>query len=375
MAPASSAPKKMKQYVAVKQGGPFQLAATADYPVPGPDEICIRNRAVALNPLDWKNLYYGQMVKAWPEVFGIDTSGVVEVVGENVTAFKPGDAVLSLAGHGGRAGAFQDVTVVPQHFASLKPACWTFEEASSVPICYLTAAAAVVKGLGVPLPHLKDTRKEKENGGEEPEPSQPPTPVKASENVAVQKVKAIKCVLVVGGSSGVGACAIQLLRMALPSAIILSTNSAMQNGRVAKLGATTSIDRNLEPPKLVEAIKAASPGGEGVDAILDAVGGAEKNSALFDVLTADGPKLYSQVFTGANIDVPTDVSTSRVYGRMVFETPGGMLSMRKIIELAEQGKFKLPLKVQVVGKGLDAIGAGLERLKEGVSGTKLVVSL
>lgn len=124
--------KKMQQYVATKQGGPFQLVS-APYPTPGPDEICIRNRAVALNPLDWKNLHHGQMVRSWPEVFGIDTAGVVEVVGDEVTAFKAGDAVMASAGLGGKRGAFQDITTVPAHFASRKPASWSFAQACSAP--------------------------------------------------------------------------------------------------------------------------------------------------------------------------------------------------------------------------------------------------
>lgn len=124
--------KYMKQYVATKKGGPFQLV-DAPYPVPGPDEICIRNRAVALNPLDWKSLHTGMMVKSWPEVFGIEAAGVVEIVGENVTRFKAGDAVMASTGLGGRRGAFQDVTAVPAQFASRKPASWSFSQACSTP--------------------------------------------------------------------------------------------------------------------------------------------------------------------------------------------------------------------------------------------------
>ncbi|KAK0718479.1 putative alcohol dehydrogenase [Lasiosphaeria miniovina] len=302
----------MKQYVASKKGGPFQLA-TAPYPTPGLDEVCIRSRAVGLNPLDWKNLYYGEMVKTWPEVFGIDAAGVVEVVGANVTALKAGDAVVSLAGHGGRAGAFQDVTTVPAHFASKKPTAWTFEQAASVPV------------------------------------------------------------LIVGGSSGVGSSAVQLLRLALPSATILTTNSPKHNAHVAGLGATTCIDRSN--PKLVEAVKAASPDGKGVDAIIDAVAGAAGEPDLFDVLRKDGPRLYSQVFTGDKIAVPEGVVGTPVFGRMTFQTPGGMNAMSKLVDLVDEGTFKLPLQVQVVGKGLDGIGPGLEKLKAGVSGTKYVVSL
>lgn len=44
------------RYQAVKQGGPFELVRVpkAD---PAEGEIQIRMKAVALNPLDWKQLY------------------------------------------------------------------------------------------------------------------------------------------------------------------------------------------------------------------------------------------------------------------------------------------------------------------------------
>ena len=132
MAPPNSSRKLVQQYVATKQGGPFQIIRI-EYPTPGPNEICIRNRAVALNQLDVKNLYHGMMVEGWPEVLGIDAAGVIEAVGDKVTDFKAGDAVMSLAGFGGKTGAFQDVTVVPAHYAAKKPSGWTFEEAASVP--------------------------------------------------------------------------------------------------------------------------------------------------------------------------------------------------------------------------------------------------
>ncbi|EFY93692.1 alcohol dehydrogenase, putative [Metarhizium acridum CQMa 102] len=294
--------KTIKQYVAVKKGGPFQMV-TGPYPTPRPGEVCIRNRAVGLNPLDWKNLYHGEMVKSWPEVFGIDTAGIVEAVGVDVTAFQPGDAVMSLAGHGGCAGAFQEVTTVPEHFVCKKPVAWTFEEASSVPV------------------------------------------------------------LVVGGSSGVGASAVQLLRQALPLATILTTNSPKHNDHIVKLGATTCIDRH--DPNMVTTAKSASPAGGGVDAIIDAVGGAADNARLFDALRPDGPRVYSQVFTGDKIAIPDGVSSVAVFGRMMFQLPGGMLTMSKLVELVDNGKFKLPLQISIGGKDLRRLARVWRSLRPG----------
>ncbi|KAK3322686.1 hypothetical protein B0H66DRAFT_639070 [Apodospora peruviana] len=390
MTPPGPSRKLVSQYVALKQGGPFQLTSTP-YPIPGPEEICVRNRAVGLNPLDVKTLYQGLMpvVQKWPEVLGIDAAGVVEAVGDNVTDFKAGDAVFSLAGFGGKAGAFQDVMVVPTHFAAKKPSSWTFEEASSVPICYLAAAACLLKGLSLRLPFMQDPPKDLLAGPDRvayvDDASNPPSPnifrkpslVPAPPPNNNDKIRSI---LVLGGSSGVGSSAIQLLRQVLgPAVTILSTNSPANNTHLMKLGATACINRNDNTgSKLVSAIKAATPDGKGVDAILDAVSAAEADKMVFEALSSRGPKLYCQVMTGpGKVDAPNDVRAAAqpVFGRMTFEAPGGRRAMSRLAELVEAGNYKLPLRVEVVGKGLEAIPNGLEKLRDGVSGTKLVVSL
>ncbi|KAK0622799.1 chaperonin 10-like protein [Immersiella caudata] len=373
--------KMMKQYVATKKGGPFQVV-NGDYPIPGPDEICIRNRAVALNALDLKSLHHGMMVQQYPEIFGIDTAGVVEVVGSNVTAFKAGDAVMSSAGLGGRKGAFQDVTTVPAHFASRKPSTWSFAQACSAPICYLTAAAAITKGLNTPLPHLQPRKpltredssseylqerhlRSKSLGGLALALANPPPP------------PPLNSILIIGGSSGVGASAIQLLRLTLPGATIISTNSPAHNKHLASLGASVCVDRNLAMPKLLAAIKAASPAQRGVDAILDAVAGAGEDSSLFSVLNKGGPNLYTNVFTGKEVNAPEGVKATKVFAHMMFVTPDpdGAPAMARLADLVDEGKYKLPLEIEVVGTGLEEIGGGLEKLKKGVSGSKLVVAL
>lgn len=122
----------MLQYQATQQGGPFALA-TVPRATPSPTEVCIRVQAVALNPLDWKMASRGEMVQSWPAVFGLDVAGLVESVGQDVTAFKPGDKVFSLAGIGGKAAGFQEVVTVPQHFVAAKPAQCSVEDAASLP--------------------------------------------------------------------------------------------------------------------------------------------------------------------------------------------------------------------------------------------------
>jgi NADPH:quinone reductase-like Zn-dependent oxidoreductase len=110
-------------------------------PVPNDNQVLVKVRAAALNPLD-----LGMRIPLWIRVLigrrkpketrlGVDYAGTVEAVGKNVTQYKPGDAVF-----GGRIGAFGEyVCVAPDRATTLKPANVTFEQAASVPVAALTA--------------------------------------------------------------------------------------------------------------------------------------------------------------------------------------------------------------------------------------------
>ena len=76
------------------QGKPLEVRDTT-YPKPGGNEIVIKNSAVAINPIDWKQQEYGIFIKEYPSVFGVDVAGIVEEVGTGVTAFAPGDRVIA----------------------------------------------------------------------------------------------------------------------------------------------------------------------------------------------------------------------------------------------------------------------------------------
>ncbi|KAI1506777.1 GroES-like protein [Biscogniauxia marginata] len=332
----------IQQYQTTKQGGPFSLV-TAPKPTPGPKEVCIRPRAVALNGIDWKNLKFGATVRSWPAVLGIDGAGTVESVGEGVTAFKPGDEVMSYA-HGIQGnGAFQDIYTVSENEVAKKPAALSFEEAASLPICFLTAAAAIVIGLKVAIPGLAKTENQ----------------------------KPLRSILILGGSSAVGSAAIQLLRLTLPSVAIITTSSAAHHAHLKSLGATACLERAAQQDSV--ALKAATPGGAGVDAILDAVGAGPDAPAVFDALRPDGPKLYSLVITRPDAKVPDGLEATLVGGPSILEVAPN--AMHYLAKLFEEGKYKLPVKVEVVGKGFQAVESGLERFPANVSGTKLVVTL
>ena len=111
-------------------------------PVPNDDQVLVRVRAAALNPVDGHMIrgstigrLFGGLRKPKETLFGRDYSGVVEAVGKNVTEFKPGDEVF-----GARMGALaQYLCARADSGVVLKPANISFEQAAAVGVAGLTA--------------------------------------------------------------------------------------------------------------------------------------------------------------------------------------------------------------------------------------------
>ena len=184
-----------------------------------------------------------------------------------------------------------------------------------------------------------------------------------------------KSVLILGGSSALGAATIQLLRLAAPHCTILTTSSPKHHYHLtANLGATAAYDRNSR--SLIEDIKLATEGYRGVDAIIDAVGAASTDRRVFKAFDPHGFKRYAQVWTGdEEIEVPDGVESVMFRGRDLSRLQGGDNSMASLQALLEKGRYKLPLPVRMVGHRLEGLERGLELMRKGVSGEKLVVGL
>ncbi len=103
--------------------------------------------AAALNPYDWHMLrgdpYVARLMgvgltKPKARVAGVDGAGVVEAVGSNVRALRPGDEVL-----GRFRGAFAEYACAEQDKVVPKPASLTFEQAAAVPMAATTALRGI----------------------------------------------------------------------------------------------------------------------------------------------------------------------------------------------------------------------------------------
>ncbi len=150
-APLTTANGDASNMLAVLQpcyGPPDRLrVGPAARPTLADDQVLVKVRAAAVNPLDWHYMrgepYIMRMesgIGAPKDArFGADFAGVVEAVGAKVTEFKPGDEVF-----GAGAGAFAEyLTVRARRAIAHKPANLSFEQAAAVPVAALTALQAL----------------------------------------------------------------------------------------------------------------------------------------------------------------------------------------------------------------------------------------
>ncbi len=107
-----------------------------DKPTPKDNEVLIKIKAAGLNRADLlqrKGTYPSP--NGWPEWPGLEISGVIEELGENVNDLKIGDAVCALVGGGGYA----EYICVPYGLVMPKPGRLTFNEAAALPEAYATS--------------------------------------------------------------------------------------------------------------------------------------------------------------------------------------------------------------------------------------------
>ena len=143
----------MRAVVRTRYGTPDVLAlADVEKPVPQAGEVLIRVRAASVTSGDCRirgfadipwafwlpsRLMFG-LFKPKRRVLGCEVAGEIEAVGEGVTRFECGQAVMAYLGmkFGGYA---EHVCVSQDGVMARKPACLTFEEAATVSFGALTA--------------------------------------------------------------------------------------------------------------------------------------------------------------------------------------------------------------------------------------------
>ncbi len=224
----SAVPSTMQQIAHGDGGAPSVLhLAEAAVPRPGSDEVLIRVAYAGVNRPDvvQRQGRYPPPPGASP-VLGLEVSGEVAAVGDEVTGLRPGDAVCALTNGGGYA----QYVVAPAGQVLPVPRGLSLLQAAALPENFFTVWTNVF-----------------ERG----------------------RLIAGEAFLVHGGSSGIGLTAIQLAR-ARGATAYATVGSAEKAAACERLGASAAIDYRRED--FVERIRELT-GRRGVDLILDMVGG------------------------------------------------------------------------------------------------------
>jgi NADPH2:quinone reductase len=111
-------------------------------PRPGPGEVLVQVRAASVNFPDLlmtRGEY--QHKPELPFISGMEMSGEVAAVGEGVSQWKVGDAVVG----GAKTGAFSQYALSPAAGLRPKPAGLSFAQASAYGAAYLTAYVGLVR--------------------------------------------------------------------------------------------------------------------------------------------------------------------------------------------------------------------------------------
>ena len=210
-----------------EHGGP-ELLQVEDVPRPDPggDELLVRVEAAGVNPVDTYFREGAYPLPGLPWTPASDVAGVVEAVGDGVTAFEPGDRVFATGLGRDRQGTCAEYVAVPAGLAATLPPDCGFEEGAAVALVGVTAWQALVY-----------------HGEVEPG----------------------ERVLIHSGSGGVGHVAVQLAAAA--GARVTTTAAPAYHDHLQTLGAGTVLDYDRED--LAEAIADAGAPDVVLDTLAD----------------------------------------------------------------------------------------------------------
>lgn len=225
----------MKAMMSHEPGGPDSLRLTeAPTPDPGPGHIRVKVKAAGVNFPDTliiRDMY--QFRPPRPFAPGGEVAGLVDALGDGVTAFRKGDRVLAMTLHGGYATDL----VVDAKAAVKIPDAMPFDEAAGFLMTYGTSHYA-----------LKDRAHLKQG----------------------------ESLFILGAAGGVGAAAIEIGK-AMGAKVVAGVSSPEKAAFARSLGADdfviypATIDKDGQ--KLLSSQIKTACGGDGANVVYDAVGG------------------------------------------------------------------------------------------------------
>lgn len=242
-----------------------------------------------------------QMKPEIPFTLGVDIAGTVEAVGEGVTGFEVGQRVSGVVPHGGAS----DLVALPSDSVFPLPDALSYDEGAALPMNYLTVEFSLY-----------------ERGG-----------LQKGENV-----------LVLGAAGGVGTAAIQVAK-GMGANVVAVVSSEEKAGVAREAGADEVVVLSSDV-SFRDQVKAAT-NGQGIDVIVDPVGGDIFTDAL-RTLRAQGRLLVVGFAAGSipeikvnrlllnNIDV-----RGVAWGAYAWARPGYMREQwDRLVPMIENGTIR-----------------------------------
>jgi enoyl reductase len=263
-------------------GGPDVLhPVEIDLPSPAAGQIRVRVEAAGVNPVDAKlrrGDFAATMPANFPQRLGNEYAGIVDHVGDGVAGFVAGDEVLGSA----TAQSYCEYVVVDAADAVRKPAAMPWTVAAGLPAVG-QAAYTALRQIAV-------------NPGD--------------------------TVLIHAAAGGVGTIAVQLARSW--GAAVIGTASEHNHDYLRSLGATPVTYGD----GLVDRIRVLAP--DGVDAVLDAIGGAAITASL--ALVRDRHRIGTLV----------DTEAAKTFG-ILRVGARSTAALTELVALYEAGRLQLPI--------------------------------
>jgi NADPH:quinone reductase-like Zn-dependent oxidoreductase len=270
--------------------GPVDVLDVREVPVPepGPGQVLVKVKAAGINPGEAK-IREGALAERWPATFpsgqGSDFAGVVERVGDGVTAFSPGDDVV---GWVDTRSSQAEYTVAEASDLAPKPSGLPWEVAGGIPVAGFTAWA-MVKAVGIGPGDV---------------------------------------VVVSGAAGGVGSMAVQLAKRA--GATVIGLAGPSNHDWLSRHG----IIPVAYGDGVADRIRAAVPGGQQVTAFLDTYGGDYVELALSDLKVSP-----------EKVDTIVDFSAPAKYGVKAEGNAAGAsaANLAELARLAASKELEIPL--------------------------------
>ncbi|EEB92174.1 hypothetical protein MPER_09357 [Moniliophthora perniciosa FA553] len=337
--------------------GPYTLI-NAPIPRPEKGEVLVKVQGAALNHLDWKLQYSPIDLFPFPLHTGSDGAGTVLEVGEGVSEIREGDRVLFQGWFDAKRNCFQEYAVVNVNLCAKIPNSLSLLEAAAIPLPLITAAFGLsLQHPAHPAPTLaaKDFKFPPRGGAG----------LKPFWEQDAKGVYAVQPIVILGGSSSVGQCVIQIAKH-LGFSPIITTASPRHSQHLISIGATNVVDRASSE----DAIQKTLPESSNLGLLFDAVSCATQ--AHVDLLNPGG-KFITVGSIPSTIIFTEGRSGIITYGAAHYYSDiGGKLFLR-LEELLEHGIIQR-LNIEKLEGGLESIPDGLKRLQQGaVNGIKLVI--